>query len=396
MEAYIQLSRTVLQTQRLNVERERKLFEEERKLFEGERKLWNSERALLKAKILDLEAAVTNSIGEKRIYSNDSIKSSSESFKSSSLATTGRSRSNTSPPVWEGPEHMAPASRVFSGLNALAANPFSEDQIKHTNGHLPSISENGSLPVLEREISPSSVPPERTMSIPVPIGKIDKSLDGITLKSTALAPSFVTKIMKSDAMTPQRSTSSNSKPAGAEGLWGGRDELLSPLDEKLKLHAGHTPMPMEVASSIEPASTQSTEIPTPVAKRPLAPVPTTSPPPPCPPGKPDSYFYSVAEEDENQKRNDEQEKENEDPELKGPLTLSSDNESGQSNTFLNTLDAKLMLEARRYVISPESTQSDDDAQSASSSPHDDEGPKIRMKDSMNFGSAFGSNRCGNI
>jgi hypothetical protein len=175
------------------------------------------------------------------------------------------------------------------------------------------------------------------------------------------------------------------------------DELLSPLDEKLKLHAGHTPMAMEAASSIEPASTQSTEIPTPVAERPPAPVPTASPPPPLPPGKPDSYFYSVAEEDENQKRSDEeQEKENEDPELKGPLTLSSNNEYGQSNTFLNTLDAKLMLEAKRYVILPESTQSDDDARSASSGPHDDEGPKLRMKDSMNFGSAFGSNRCGNI
>jgi hypothetical protein len=97
------------------------------------------------------------------------------------------------------------------------------------------------------------------------------------------------------------------------------------------------------------------------------------------------------------KRNDNEEKENEDPELKGPLTLSSNNEDGESNAFLNTLDAKLMMEAKRYVKSPESTQSDDDnPQGTQGCPPDDEGPRLRMKNSTNFGSAFGSNRCRNI
>jgi hypothetical protein len=403
MEAYVQQSRAVLQTQRLNFERERKLFEEERKLFEGERKLWNAERALLKAKILDLEAAVAKSKGGKRKYGTDSVKSSSQSFRSSSFTSTGRSgmssTSNTSPPVWEGPEHMAPASRVFSEPNTFATNPFTEDQIKHMNGHLPSISENGSFPTLEREISPFSAPPERVMSIPIPIDKIDKSLDGITLKSTALAPSFVAKIVTPDVITPQRSPSPNSKPAGAEGLRVAMDELLSPLDEKLKLHAGHTPMAFETASSTGPASTHSTEIPTPVQEQPPAPVPTASRPPPRPTEHSDSYFSPVAKEDQEQKRNDDnkEERENEDPELKGPLTLSNKNEDGQSNDFLNTLDAKLMMEAKRYVKSPESTQSDDnDPQGASGGPQDDEGPRLRMRNSTNFGSAFGSNRCGNI
>jgi hypothetical protein len=406
MEAYVQQSRAVLQTQRLNFEHERKLFEEERKLFEGERKLWNAERTLLKAKILDLEAAVAKSKGGKWKYSNDSVKSSSQSFRSSSFTSTGRTRmsstSNTSPPVWEGPEHMAPASRVFSEPDTFATNPFTEDQIKRTNGHLPSISENGSFPTLDREISPSSAPPEHAMSIPIPIDKIDKSLDGITLKSTALAPSFVAKIVTPDVITPQRSPSPNSKPAGAEGLRVAMDELLSPLDEKLKLHAGHTPMAFETASSTGPTSTHSTEIPTPVQEMPPAPVPAARRPPPRPTENSDSYFSSLVEEDQEQKRNDDEEEEdeeweNEDPELKGPLTLSSKNEDGQSNDFLNTLDAKLMMEAKRYMKSPESTQSDDnDPQGASGGPQDDEGPRLRMRNSTNFGSAFGSNRCGNI
>ena len=56
-----------------------------------------------------------------------------------------------------------------------------------------------------------------------------------------------------------------------------------------------------------------------------------------------------------------------------------------------------MMEAKKYVKSPDSNQSDGKHQSDTpGSTQDDEGPKIRMKKSTNFGSAFGSNRCGNI
>jgi hypothetical protein len=402
MEVYIQQSTAVLETQRLNFERERKVFKEERKLFEGERKLWNTERAMLKAKIADLEAIVSKSKGEKRRKSNDSAKSNSQSFRSSSFNSAGGSKlsstSDNSPPIWEGPENMVPASRVFSEPNTLTKNPFTEDQIKHMNGHLPSISENGSFPGLEKEISPSSLPPERAMSIPIPIDKIDKSLDGITLKSTALMPSFVAKIMTPEVLTPQQSPSPNSKPVGSEGLRVGMDGLLSPLDKKLRLHAGHTPMAFDTAGSTGPTSDQPTEIPTPVQEKPPAPVSIARRPPPRPTEKSDSYFSSTADENQEPNRNSEaEEKENEDPELAGPLALSSNNEHGQSNAFLDTLDEKLMMEAKRYVKSPESTQSADINQSgASGGPQDDEGPRLRMKKSTNFGSAFGSNRCGNI
>jgi hypothetical protein len=418
MEAYIQQSRAVLQTQRLNFERERKAFEEERKLFEGERRLWNTERALLRAKIADLQATVNKSKSEKRKYSNESTKSSAQSFRSDlgrssfngGSGSRALSMSNTSPPIWEGPENMAPASRVFSEPNAFPPNPFSEDQIKHTNGHLPSISENGSFHALEKEISPSSFTPERAMSVPIPIDKIDKSLDGITLKSTALAPSFVATVRTPDAMTPQRSRSPNSKSAVGGGLRVEMDRLLSPLDEKLKLHAGHTPMALGTEGSTGPASSQSTEIPTPVQEKPPAPTSTAYRPLPRPTEKSDSYFSFSADDaqksktkhngEDNQARKsnyENEEKENEDPELTGPLTLSSNNDHGQSNAFLNTLDAKLMMEAKRYVKSPDPNQSDEKDQSDTpGGTQDDEGLTLRMKQSTNFGSAFGSNRCGNI
>jgi hypothetical protein len=417
MESYIQQSRTVLQTQRLNFERERKVFEDERKLFEGERKLWNTERALLKAKIADLEAVANRSKSEKRKYSNESTKSSTQSFRSdlerspnSDSGSKAPSISHASPPIWEGPENMARASRVFSEPNTLVTNPFSEDQIKHTNGHLPSISENGSFPALEKEISPFSLPPGRALSVPISIDKIDKSLDGITLKSTALAPSFVTTVRTPDTMTPQRSRSPNAKSAVGGGMRVEMDRLLSPLDEKLKLHAGHTPMAFDAEGSTGPTSNHSTEIPTPVQEKPPAPASTAYRPPPRPSEKSGSYFSFSAddaqesktkhegEDDQMPKSNYENdEKENEDPELTEPLVLSSNNDHGQSNAFLSTLDAKLMMEAKKYVKSPDSNPTDEkDWSDTPGSTQDDEGPKIRMKRSTNFGSAFGSNRCGNI
>ena len=403
-EAYIQQSRNILQTQRLNFERERKVFEEERKLFEGERKLWRTERALLKAKILDLEAAVKKSRGEKRRYSNDNIRPSPQSFRSENGQSSSNSFSgskvistfNTSPPpVWEGPENMAPASRVFSEPSTLVSNPFTEDRAKHMNGHMPSISEDGSFPILEKEISPSSRPPERAKSVPIPIGKIDKSLDGITIKSTALAPSFVAKVVTPEAITPQRSLSPNSKSAGIWALRVKMDRLLSPSDEKLKLHAGYTPIAIGTVGSTGPSNSQSTEIPTPIQENPLAPVPTACCPPLHPIERSDSYFSTAIDDDLVVKRDTGgEEKENEDPELSGPLALSSNNDHGQSDAFLDTLDAKLIMEAKKYVKSPGASQSDKDDQSIST--QDDEGPRLRMKDSTNFGSAFGSNRCGNI
>lgn len=282
---------------------------------------------------------------------------------------------------------MAPASRVFSEPTNLVSNLFSEDQTKLTNGHLPRISENGSFPARGKEISPSSLLPERAMSVSIPIDKIDKSLDGITIKSTALAPSFVAKVMTPEVTTPQRSRSPNSKPAGSEGLMVDLGRKLSPLDEKLTLHAGHTPMAIGITGSTGPTSGQSTKIQTPIQERPPGPVSTARRPPQRLTDKSDSYFSSTTGE----------EKENKDPELTGPSALSSNNEHGQSNAFLNTLDAKLMMEAKRYVRSPESAQLDDSDQlAAPQSIQDDEGPRLRMRKSMNFGSGSGSNRCGNI
>ena len=387
LDDYIQQSRDILQAQRVNFERERELFREDRKLFDAERRLWGSERALLQAKILELEATVNKSKDEKRSYSDDSTRTSIPVFRSERGQHPSSITTASQPPIWEGRENLAPATRVFSEPTKFVSNPFTEEHSKHVNGHLPSISEDGSFPVLTKEISPNSLPPERAMTMSIPIDRIDKSLDGIRIKSTALAPSFVARVITPEVTTPQGPPSPSSKALGGGGLKVGMDKLLSPFDEKLTLHAGHTPMAIVTAGSTGTASSQSTEISTPIQEKPIAPVSTAMRPPPRPSEKSDSYFSTTAGG----------EKETEDPELTGPLALSSNNEHGQSNAFLNTLDAKLMMEAKRYVKSPEFAPSEETDESAGPKPtQDDEGPRLRMKNSMNFGSAFGSKRCGNI
>lgn len=404
VEAYMEHSRSLIHEQSLN-------FDRERKLFQNERRLWDKERAMLKSKIADLELASNKKRGEKRRYSNDSTRSSAQSFQSdlgqfSAFSSINGSRvsskDNSTPPVWEGPESVAPASRVFPDSTIASANSFKDDHSKQSSGHhLPSISEDGNFPVPNRDVSPSSKPIQRTASIPIRGESIDSNLDGITLRSTALTNSFIPRVMTPQAITPSRSPSPNPKSHNDNRLRVGMGGLLSPLDEKLRLHAGHTPMAWLTKDSTGETTGQTTEIPSPTTDKPLAPYQTLNRPPARPSENKDSYFSDVGAEDETLAKFDEgDEKENEDPELKGPLNLSHHNETGQSDAFLNTLDAKLMTEAKRYVKSPDFDQSVEENQKDQSGPpegaQDDEGPKLRIKRSMNFGSAFGSNRCGNI
>lgn len=102
----------------------------------------------------------------------------------------------------------------------------------------------------------------------------------------------------------------------------------------------------------------------------------------------------------------------EDVELKRPLTMENKVEDEQDNQFLNQLDARLLAEAQR----PRAESKSEGAGGAGwartdggsggnagggfgkglDDEVDDGGPRLKLKKSMNFGSAFGSKKCGNI
>ena len=98
-----------------------------------------------------------------------------------------------------------------------------------------------------------------------------------------------------------------------------------------------------------------------------------------------------------------------DPELKAPLMLQTDPKSDMAHNFLSQVDAKLSEVAahsrKDSVIgdSVETATNGHDHQNGDKASHgpslpDKEGdfdmPKLRLKSSKNFGSAYGSNRPG--
>ena len=195
------------------------------------------------------------------------------------------------------------------------------------------------------------------------------------------------------------------------------NKLLDPLDRKLKLHAGHTPMALDGTMSV---SENATEQPSPREDQPRDPAPTARPPLRPSEGS-DSYFSrsenipkavkseeAIAEEDEwEAEPNPEPE---DDRALTGPLMLDPTARSQAANSFLDQVDAKLSEVAAHSRLRSDTTTTDggeNDSMPAAetqSNGHEhvkskeslDDMPRLKIKKSMNFGSAFGSGVPGKI
>jgi hypothetical protein len=385
------------------IEQCRNLNTQLRETHESERRVWDIERTALKARIKELEQKLNRARDPKRRSSNDSSGANLDSFQSTFAAfngfngsTRGRISSDSaiqsSQPVWKGPEFTPPVTRVFSH----------DDDITH----LPSISEDDPLPPLTKELSPTSQ--EKTESVPVPIEQVDKTLDGITLRSTALTSSF-NKVASPQLTSPAHSPSPKPKHP-ADGLMHVEMKgLLTPLDEKLKRHAGHTPMAFD--GTVSTSSTSSERI-TPRQEKPYAPVPTRRPPL-RPSEHSDSYFSFVSDAGSHQDVKDQVIREepeieeeavlptDEDPPLTGPLMLDPAAKSEASNMFLGLVDAKLSEAAARRsrkdsLLSNGSQEATANGRHEGSSNQKDtnDGPKLRVRNSTNFGSAWGKDAPG--
>ncbi|KAJ9500351.1 hypothetical protein H2202_004146 [Exophiala xenobiotica] len=382
-----------------------------REAHDCERRAWDIERTALRARIAELERKLNRSRDPQRRSSNDSSTASLHSFradfKPSMTNTTNRAKARSSSdsnsgvhPVWQGPEIHAPATRVFSH----------ED----TSSHLPSISENEPLPPLSKEISPTTQ--KEVENVPVPVEQVDKSLDGITLKSAALTSSFDTGITSPQFASPLHTPSPQPPRRPPEGLLQvDVKSLLSPLDEKLKRHAGHTPMAFDGTLS---SGTGSAANLTPRQEKPVEPAPTKRPPL-RPSENSESYFsFSSAANDPvmadgeplaEEVDSNPQHEAYEDPALKGPLMLDPGAKSESANVFLERVDAMLSEEAAvrsRYESAlsegsedkkpAEVAKAADVAEEAPARDADDDGPRLKIKNSMNFGSAWGGDMPGRM
>ncbi|KAJ5908249.1 hypothetical protein N7495_000931 [Penicillium taxi] len=360
--SYTNHSRQLLEKQRAN-------FEAEREAFSQERRLWEKESSLLRAKIVELEL----------LLKCQRTASSSTSILHAPLPVLGipqfqGRRSDDffhSAQVWEGSSPASRPTRVF------------RDEEVPENRLSPSIGgASASPPSLDAALSPRSQAADAAgvhMSVPVPIEKLDSRLDGITLKSTALPPGVVARVITPPTPSPLEPALADSPSTSARPNGEHRNSLklklslseLGPPNENLLRNAGHTPMAIvDIDESQEP-----TEEPTPFpevqeVEKAISPsVETKAEEAPQPREHADSYFPDV----------------HDDPALKGPLGLINDQE--HDNSFLNELDLKLLDQARRILGSVEVDDPNEKNQEVSNQGEPE--PEIKFKKSTNFGTAFG-------
>ncbi|KAK5077592.1 hypothetical protein LTR70_009612 [Exophiala xenobiotica] len=363
----------------------RSLNEQLRKTHEEERKTWEIERTALHTRIADLEFRLNKANGgRRRRLSNDhtGARPSKPDFHvpfTSGAMNGVRHHGNTistdpiehlkhhdGRPIWE-PESPVPATRVFSH----------DEDVQH----LPSISEDGPLQDLSLQTSHENMP--------IPIQHIDETLDGIIVRPQGVRSSF-SKIMSPIVVTsPARSPSPAKQAAEPPVLHLNASSLLDPLDTKLTRYAGHTPLAFDGPIS----SNVTTEgEPTPREEGPVAPLSSTRPPL-RPSENSDSYFstnniHDIPEEatEEVGERTPQLEPAD-DPALTGPLMLDASGKSEASHHFLEELDHKLYDEVRKSMSNSPALSP---ARTAESSKTDDDNiPRLRLKKSTNFGSAFG-------
>ncbi|KAH0537434.1 hypothetical protein FGG08_005787 [Glutinoglossum americanum] len=351
------------------LERQRHLFEQERSLFSQEREMWETERQALYERIRELETALGGNNGSGRKVSEstigrpsvDSVSTFGQLNYRGTFGNAGSSGSirlqpgqnDTGDKFWEGSSsHKNSATRTFSPPQ------------KSEEGHLPSISENGSISpnrVIERpglrgrKDSESGVrfvePTSNIVGNGIDISLIEKDLDGISLKASSLHPAVLAKVRsppppESPGVSP--SSGHNSSGISPGGLF------------NLKKDAGHTPPTLErfsLEDSEQATPKQPEHLHRPSIAYPL----------------PDGLSSDSPLE--------------EDPALAAPLGITNNGEKDAA--FLNQLNSKLLQEAHK--IFPETPSSSDGENASIDMHHQAESEvQIRFKRSMNFGRPFGS------
>ena len=365
---YLQQVRSLLDRQRAN-------FEDERKLFNEERQLWENERSLLNQRISELEsllkgrgstgAGATNSTAPTGAFASYALTSAFHNqFSRPLLADSTDHPHPTSAQVWEGSSPGSRPTRVFPDVE------------KTDLQGLVSPEQGGNLliaaPSLDAALSPKSHAADLPAAacVPVPIERLDSKLDGITLKSSALPPEIVARVITPPSPPSLEDSPSFSGRASAEHRNSLKLKLseLGPPEFNLTRNAGHTPM-ARIDRDVDTEQPSPQEVAN--EDKSLAPAALRQPA-----ENSDSYFADLAD----------------DPALKGPLSLL--NEKEHDSDFLREVDQKLLDQVKQVLGYPRS--SDDQKPTEVEPPSQGEEPELRFKKTTNFGTAFGNSDCGKV
>lgn len=357
-------------------------MERQRQAHDEERALWNTERMELQDRIAELEGSLRRhqAISSSQLSSPMGLNGSRENNNFWGLLSVGSSRhtsaNTTGDEVWRGPKPDVQPSRTFSDISNQSARPESR---------LPSIAED--LSYRSRGESSQGSTSTQTLKHKPSINgvHIDKNLDGINFKPSGIPPEIIT-----NAMTPQSASPKSPSPANVSPGTMPMPLVKLGVQDPYTQDAGHTPLARRTYFNNDGTSDSSTpkqadeqlEL-----QRLLLEPHTTSVRPPS--ERSNSYFPAPPDPPED-----------EDPALQGPLGLT--NSQGNDNHFLNELDGKLLQAAVSGLRESPAEASASDVEKAQATNGDEDRdfeqlehePKLRIKRSMNFGSAFGSKNCG--
>ena len=392
-------------------------MDHQREAFEEERALWKIERGELLQRITALEVSLQQAQsgvstphikGEIKQEQDTDAPPPPEQSRHSSTSSTGSE-------IWRGSNPFQNPTRTFSESSPSSNKPQRLASIAESSSQTHTTSPPA------RRVSINPLPENITQHQSVSGAAIDKNLDGINFKSSGLSPDVLEKVM-SESPSPRSSPAVVSPTTASE-------EVMSPLTlpalrtlkrDPYTMDAGHTPLargrphPLSAVDGMTSTGHSSDGVNTPTA-------PPKGQAQPQPGGgdgaddqkelvKPpserrDSYFPVVQDE--------EPQSPDADPELQGPLGLTSDavGEGGGNDEFLKELNSKLMrVEEREETPSEADTdagmnEADKDAdegrkvkQEGSEEPsgfeQPEHEPRLRLKRSMNFGSQLGGNKMG--
>ncbi|KAL9128540.1 MAG: hypothetical protein Q9217_002805 [Psora testacea] len=367
------------------------LLDHQLQAFAEERALWNLERRELHDRISQLEATLRHHQSSSSSRMSSPPEKNGSSRKGDiwgSIGTNGSRQSSTSSTgdeVWRGSNPDMRPTRTFSE----ALNPPLKAKER-----LPSIAENVKQhSAAEVPINPMA----ETIHKPTISGsEIDKNLDGINFKTSALPPEIIKSVMSSGSPSPLRSPTPNYlSPDTLRPPPSSLPALRDPNKDPYTMDAGHTPLAIHKYSTlVSSVSGPSSKAGTPTGPSPEQERPPLEPPTTVfkvPSERQDSYFPAVqpAESMEGDA----------DPELKGPLGLT--NEPSGDDKFLSELDTKLLQAAQTetYGSLPASKdgasdQSEEQAKDDANFEEPEHEPKLKIKRSMNFGTQFGASNCG--
>jgi hypothetical protein len=393
------------------IEQHRRFVEHQRQLHDEERELWNLERQELYQRIQQLDKEVRElrrRCGSNVVSPAEPMPFSLNSF-THALPIKKAAHSVVDDRSWmSGMLHSSANTTVLPTRTFSDSSAMSSGSLHHEN-RLPSITE---APEMQRTKSVDFVMPKkdepkdrlaRRVSASIPGAAVSPHLDGINLKAAAVAPEIVKSLLDSPSpLQSPSSTSSNIGPRTPTDTLKPRNLPLPPIDldshDPYTKDAGHTPLARYDNSH------SNTDTPTRIPGQapdnavgeeiPAEPVHSAAPTRP-PNERSDSYFPSVAAAAGEIPGQHEL---TEDPALRPPYGLASSPEENEK--FLSELDNKLKDVATENKFSLDAGEGgkdgDDDEKDGDGEGGSVNGeePKLKIKRSMNFGSAFGSSRIG--